>query len=413
MPEKPGFVPEQERVGVPEDDFTVLEIIPAAEVSSRISQAELGQLISLNDKIFNSGLPEDQLTDRVRELDEISLEVTGHEVSTFRYYFPDELPAFVKKRDYREVGRLDLNHRGTIKGFKLLPSNQILLQLPNDVILTDIENLSHNYTDQEEGKRYLSGKRNDICILPGGPFAATATPDKQGLFFFNEGKRKCLAEDVERFQFIGKGRVVVKRKDCISLVQFDDNSTSERQMLEMPREDCQIKVFSDGTMLVYGGDDSKAIKTFRIDQSGDATQLSQRDVADLLPDLEKYPLLQLKFISSTEIATQIKNRIYYHRLTKKGWEAELVYEDTSNTPNPKFKVLPNGDFLILTREDLVRCKMGKKGRLFSGVYDHAIGEDPLDLQVSYDGKIFILYQTNSGYHIKILDGMSVEKEENA
>jgi len=407
MPEK--IIPQQERTGLPEDLGSEQEFISPAEVISLLDQAQLDQLVSISEFVSKSKMRKRERSKKIQEIDQFSFEQTGYEVSEDRYCFPDELPNFISKEDYHEIGTvIDI---GSANKFQLLPRGEILIQ--REDAGGAICSQDTNGTFKEEPAQWVpfADYDEEVFYLPGDKLFSLK---KNNLYIVDKERRSGshLNLSVEQFQLIGGGRAIAKSEDGFYFLSGNPEEWSYTgatfpKIWKMP-ERCEFKVFSDGRMIVFAAGE---LMTFTISENGKMGRVSNWT-------RKRNSFLAIDFVSGDKITTQVDmDKIFKWHLESVGWKHELFYTAKS-TAIREFKTLPDGR--IVVREDLDVIKIVE--RLNDGQIREEILEnnDPThnfhatQFQVAPNGKIFVLYRNGIEHesYIKIFDGTPIKEEAN-
>jgi len=261
--------PQQERVGFSEEIIPQPEIIQSERMATTISRAELGQLVSLSDQISNLDLPEEEKAEKLKKLDELSLDLTGLQASTYNYYFPDQLPYFnfEEKLNYRKVAVLNAPDNKAIHDFWPLPDGNIAVLVSNS---SGKERL-HIAERSKDGKFKFKSIKNgakycgSVQALPDGRILAH---DEEGTVIIIEKNLSGQYESFgsvrmksgiefgfSSFQSLPGGKIIgINRESFIELSENHDGSWSKniKKKIEGREDIHRFKVTPEGMILASG-----------------------------------------------------------------------------------------------------------------------------------------------------------------
>ena len=404
------IMPQQERAAEPEEINDLPEIVTPDEVISKIARLELGQLIIANEMINASDLTDAERVERVQQLDQIALNLTGSEASTFGYRFPDELIAVTRKEGYHEVDKIEKVGEHVF-GFRLLSNGKILITRPDGVITLDQDSRNRNFAEDDKKTFPLSFDHMIRFLVSPADYSRIYTESNTLVFGNSETGEGYFAKKGDEIQFRGK-HLVIKGHDGFYFCDFMPGAPTPiigKKIFDM-KAACDFQVFSDGKMIVAGGE---KLMTFDLSDDGRITQTSSTTEAEMralgIEDDDGH-----LFISGNEFATKTRQNqiVLWHLDEDRKWHPELLF--TSKFPIKDFNILPDGTLIVLNDNLIIKQSPEDGGGIFELLISYAsTNTRPRSLRVSPAGKIFVLFEKEepgSEMYIKVYDGKPVEEE---
>jgi len=385
-----------ERIGASEEEILVSNIISPDWVSSQITQTELLFFNSLLQEISTLELSEQERLDKIGQIDRLSFDVTGHEISTLGYYFPNELLAFVQKEDYRETGMI--TDIGDIDNFSLLADGKMMLSGDKRTFIIDQDpknKLPLAQMKSKENRDRMNFPTDLIGVFPNGDHSYIQRqenmPGLSTLTYINHDGTGCaLKPRVEGAQFIEPKRAIVKTDSGFFCCYFSEKTKKWGwwKIYDMPYY-AEFRVFINGKMIVQGEGN---IFTFELDKDN-GYQMRPTSASEIKTGSSLNPdgINQTEYVSGNEIATVHGSSLFSLKLDNSGvWKRELI-ESQGDNNIWSFRTLPNGKYLVLRKDQTLRFVDSSGSNNSPNILAKKWpDEEAKRIQISSDGRIFVL-----------------------
>ena len=436
------LIPEIQRFENPETGQGESSFVDPKTIINKFSSAEKSQLFFIQKLVEESDFPRFEKQNRLTNLDSISEDFLPCKISEYPYYFPDQLPYFNEKSDYKKTRDHDIYCDAP---FFVLPDGQIFFCHHPEKGKYQIVAGECEFTDPEKRFKQPDLTKNESVILnlENLPIAIQPLPDGKVVIAGKIGDKfriECLSKgsgDEWDEEFIGDypdklyglralpdGRILaVGRNGIVSFKQEkQDKWTMEEVFKKYFSKINNIPLLPDGGIVSVLGQpladfdprwESIRVGVLREGENGDWT----REVVARFPEENSNCIIGTEAMPDGRILFRLDDYIYiFERKDNGDWDKKEIGVPGIKLRN--FQVLPDSSFMYGDLDDdIVLWSEDEQGNWESRkLFKSGTGITIHNIQAMPDGKIYAFYQSNlapQSYYIALVEGEDVSKEENA